>query len=70
MDEIGKTLGQLSRETGVPLWKLRRVTDAVAANVRRVGMYRLIDPDSERKILDTLQRSGWLTALQRESLPC
>ncbi len=70
MIEAGKTIGQISRETGVPIWKVRRVADAVASDVRRVGHYRLIDDAAEARIRDRLTETGWIKTPERETVQC
>lgn len=55
-----KTIGELSREIGVPTWKIRRVVDALDIAIPRAGQYRLVTPDVESRICDELRRTGWL----------
>lgn len=60
MNPTTKTLGDLSRETGVPLWKTRRVADGIGIDLPRAGQYRLVTPDAEQRIRAELERTGWL----------
>lgn len=69
MDRKPKTAGDLAREIGVPLWKVRRVADAIGVPIPRVGLYRIITPDAEQRIGDELRRQGWLSH-DREAASC
>ncbi len=55
-----KTIGVLSRETGVPMWLVRRTVDGLGVSIPRFGPYRAITPEIERKVIDELRRRGKL----------
>jgi len=61
---ITEAIASIARQYGqaVPVWKLRRVFDAMEAagtlDVQRVANYRTIDGDDIGKIADELKRLG------------
>jgi len=58
------TIGEVATIYDVPSWKIRRVVDAIDAEIPRVGLYRMVPRPLLGVIAEDLQRQGWL--LKRE----
>ena len=54
------TVGELAMELEVPVWKIRRVVDAIGNGIPRVGQYRVIPRQLVEKVRGELERTGWL----------
>ncbi len=55
-----KTIGELSKETGLPEWLLRRTADSLGVAIPRIGPYRAIPSEIEHRLLGELRRRGKL----------
>jgi hypothetical protein len=51
-----RTVGEVSRETGIPGWQVRELVDKLRPSVQRAGLYRLIDDDLLEAIKDCAGR--------------
>jgi len=54
------TVGDVARLYAVDLWQVRRVVDALEAEIPRVGRYRLIPRELLGEIAADLRDRGWL----------
>ena len=56
------TVGEVATIYGVPAWKIRRLVDAMDAEIPRAGLYRLIPRSLLGRIAIELERRAWLTS--------
>jgi DNA-binding transcriptional MerR regulator len=65
------TLGTISRRTGLPVWKIRRVFErGLLPEPQRVGAYRVIDEADYHKVEAVLRSAGYLPAQKAEVASC
>ena len=54
------TIPELARHLDVPVWKTRRVVDALDIPVQRIGLYRVVTAELVPTIREELERQNWL----------
>lgn len=57
------TVGDVARDNGLPLWKVRTAADSLEIEMPRAGLYRLIPRESLPLVIAELRRRGWLPEL-------
>lgn len=67
MEATNYTVGEVARLYGVDPWKVRRIVDALNAELPRAGLYRLIPKSMLASIAVALKDRGWLLNEKAES---